>query len=238
MKKLLIEWKHFDKNGSTCTRCSQTGNNLEAVVKQLKEEFAEKDINFQFQETKLPESRMSESNQILIDGVLLEKLVPNIQVGENYCDSCSDLIADPSGCNCRTMKQDEEIYEVIPVDLIKQAIANKLNIKADNKIIERKAMKIQVLGSGCATCKKLFELTKEAVKQLKLDEEVEYSTDVSKIIEMGVMSSPVLAIDGKPALVGFLPDIEKIKGLLMKGDITAEVKKTENGGSCSCGGNC
>ena len=95
-------------------------------------------------------------------------------------------------------------------------------------------MKIQVLGSGCATCKKLYELTQEAVKQLNLDEKVEYITDVSKIIEMGVMSSPVLAIDGKPALVGFLPDIEKIKSLLTTGTDTVEVKKSE----CSCGGKC
>ena len=95
-------------------------------------------------------------------------------------------------------------------------------------------MKIQVLGSGCPTCKKLYELTQEAVKQLNLDEKVEYITDVSKIIEMGVMSSPVLAIDGKPALVGFLPDIEKIKSLLTTGTDTVEVKKSE----CSCGGNC
>jgi len=75
-------------------------------------------------------------------------------------------------------------------------------------------MKIQVLGSGCPTCKKLFELTKQAVAELDLKTEVEYITDVSKIIEMGVMSSPVLAIDGKPVLLGFLPDIEKIKSLL------------------------
>ncbi len=75
-------------------------------------------------------------------------------------------------------------------------------------------MNIQVLGSGCPTCKKLYELTQEAVKQLKLDEKVEYITDVSKIVEMGVMSSPVLAINGKPVMVGFLPDIEKVKDLL------------------------
>lgn len=86
-------------------------------------------------------------------------------------------------------------------------------------------MKIQVLGSGCPTCKKLFELTKEAVKQLNLNDEVEYITDVSKIIEMGVISSPVLALDGKPALVGFLPNIEQIKGVL-------QPRK------CSCGGKC
>lgn len=75
-------------------------------------------------------------------------------------------------------------------------------------------MKIQVLGSGCPTCKKLYELTQEAVKQLKLEEKVEYITDVSKIVEMGVMSSPVLVINGKPVMVGFLPDIEKVKDLL------------------------
>lgn len=75
-------------------------------------------------------------------------------------------------------------------------------------------MKIQVLGSGCATCKSLYELTKKAVSDLGMKEEVEYSTDVSKIVEMGVMSSPVLAVNGKPVMVGSVPDIEKLKDLL------------------------
>lgn len=75
-------------------------------------------------------------------------------------------------------------------------------------------MKIQVLGSGCPTCKELYELTQQAVKELNLHEEVDYVTDISKIIEMGLMQSPVLAIDGKPIAVGFIPDLEKIKNLL------------------------
>jgi small redox-active disulfide protein 2 len=75
-------------------------------------------------------------------------------------------------------------------------------------------MKIQVLGSGCATCKSLYELTKKAVSDLGMKEEIEYSTDVSKIVEMGVMSSPVLAVNGKPVMVGSVPDIEKLKDLL------------------------
>ena len=75
--------------------------------------------------------------------------------------------------------------------------------------MENKTMKIQVLGSGCPTCKKLFELTKQAVEELGLKIEVEYITDIQKIVEMGVMSSPVLAINGKPAIAGFLPDVEK-----------------------------
>lgn len=72
-------------------------------------------------------------------------------------------------------------------------------------------MKIQVLGSGCPTCKKLHEITLQAVNELNLDAEVEYITDIDKIVEMGVMSSPVLAIDGKAVIAGRLPDIEEIK---------------------------
>jgi small redox-active disulfide protein 2 len=77
-------------------------------------------------------------------------------------------------------------------------------------------MKIQVLGSGCPTCKKLYETTKEAVAQLNLKEEVEYVTDISKIVEMGVMQSPVLAVDGKPVIVGSVPNVEKIKSIIME----------------------
>jgi len=95
-------------------------------------------------------------------------------------------------------------------------------------------MKIQVLGSGCPTCKKLHELTQEAVKQLNLNETVDYITDVSKIIEMGVMTSPVLAVDGRPVMVGFVPDVEKIKSLLTQGADSPNTKTSP----CRCGGNC
>jgi len=80
-------------------------------------------------------------------------------------------------------------------------------------------MKIQVLGSGCPTCKNLYELTKKAVEELGISEEVEYLTGqegIEKIIEMGVMQSPVLVVDGKPVMVGFTPDIEEIKKLIQK----------------------
>jgi small redox-active disulfide protein 2 len=77
-------------------------------------------------------------------------------------------------------------------------------------------MKIQVLGSGCPTCKKLFEITKQAAKELNIADEVEYVTDIQQILNMGLMSSPVLAVNGKPALVGFIPKIEEIKKAIQK----------------------
>lgn len=77
-------------------------------------------------------------------------------------------------------------------------------------------MKIQVLGSGCTTCKKLFEITKQAAAQLNLSDEVEYITDIQQILNMGLMSSPVLAVDGKPAFVGFVPNVDEIKKAIVK----------------------
>ncbi|MDD4106730.1 MAG: MTH895/ArsE family thioredoxin-like protein [Candidatus Shapirobacteria bacterium] len=107
-------------------------------------------------------------------------------------------------------------------------------------------MKIQVLGSGCPTCKNLFEITKTAVTELGIDTEVEYSTDISKIIEMGIMQSPVLAIDGKPAMVGS-GNLEKVKEIIKKNqgccdnksscDTNCKPDESEEK-TCSCGGNC
>lgn len=75
-------------------------------------------------------------------------------------------------------------------------------------------MRIQVLGSGCPTCRKLFEAAKQAAAELRLDAEVEYVTDVREIVAMGVMQSPVLAIDGRPVLAGYVPDIRKLKEIM------------------------
>jgi len=101
--------------------------------------------------------------------------------------------------------------------------------------MENKTMKIQVLGSGCSSCKKIFELTKQAVRELGIDTEVEYVTDIQKIIEMGVMQSPVLAINGKPVMTGSTSDIERIKQLIIS---EPDKPVAEKKSSCSCGGNC
>ncbi|MFZ5425031.1 MAG: thioredoxin family protein [Patescibacteria group bacterium] len=75
-------------------------------------------------------------------------------------------------------------------------------------------MKIQVLGTGCPTCKKLYEIVQKVVQNEKLEAEIEYITGtegMQKIIELNQMSSPVLVVDKKVALVGFISDLNKIK---------------------------
>lgn len=80
-------------------------------------------------------------------------------------------------------------------------------------------MKIQVLGSGCPTCKNLYEITKKAIEELGIEAKLEYLTGqegIEKIIEMGLISSPVLVIDGKPVLMGFIDEVEEIKKIILE----------------------
>jgi len=80
-------------------------------------------------------------------------------------------------------------------------------------------MKIQVLGSGCATCATLNEAVNQAVEELGLKTKVEYLTGsegTNKIIELGAMSSPVLTINDQIAMTGYTPDLEKIKQSISK----------------------
>lgn len=77
-------------------------------------------------------------------------------------------------------------------------------------------MKIEVIGSGCQKCQALYENTQKAVASLGIRDKVFYSKDIRKIIEMGVMQSPVLAVDDIPVLVGSVPEFEKIVDIIKK----------------------
>jgi len=70
---------------------------------------------------------------------------------------------------------------------------------------------IQVFGSDCPSCKKLHELTKEAISELNLDIDVEYISDIQKIIDLGLLSAPILMINDKVITAGELPRVEEIK---------------------------
>lgn len=94
-------------------------------------------------------------------------------------------------------------------------------------------MKIQVLGSGCKSCKSLFERTEQLVTELGIDATVEYVNDIQQVVAMGVMSVPVLAIDGRPVSVGVVPEKEELVKLLTgQQSNNTSVAKTENG--CPC----
>ncbi len=75
-------------------------------------------------------------------------------------------------------------------------------------------MKLQVLGTGCANCKRLTENTEKAVQELGLEAPVEKVTDIREIMAFRVLMTPGLAVDGQVKAAGRVPSDEEIKQIL------------------------
>ena len=75
-------------------------------------------------------------------------------------------------------------------------------------------MIVQVLGPGCANCKKLEALAEQAVKETGLAATVEKITDLNVIVGFGVMRTPALAVDGAVKIQGRVPKLDEIKAVL------------------------
>ena len=72
-------------------------------------------------------------------------------------------------------------------------------------------MKIEILGTGCAKCKKVNDNVQKAVDDLGLDIQVEKVEDINQILDYGVMMTPGLVIDGEVKIAGKIPNINQIK---------------------------
>lgn len=77
-------------------------------------------------------------------------------------------------------------------------------------------MNIIVLGTGCAKCKNLEQLTRKVVADLNLSAEVSKEEDIQKIMSYGIMRTPGLVKDGKVILSGRIPSESELKELLTK----------------------
>jgi small redox-active disulfide protein 2 len=75
-------------------------------------------------------------------------------------------------------------------------------------------LKIQVLGSGCQKCEKLLQVTEQAVTELGLGADIIKVTDLREIMELGVMMTPALVVDGKVKVSGRVPGVAEIKAII------------------------
>lgn len=75
-------------------------------------------------------------------------------------------------------------------------------------------MKIQILGTGCAKCDKLYKHAQQAVEACGGDIELEKVTDLTQIMAFGVMTTPALVIDGQVKVTGKVPSVDDIKKMI------------------------
>ena len=75
---------------------------------------------------------------------------------------------------------------------------------------------VKVLGSGCKSCHEQYENAKAAVQALGLNVEVEYITDMEKVMEYGVMSMPAIVVNDQVVSMGKLLKAADVEKLLRK----------------------
>lgn len=75
-------------------------------------------------------------------------------------------------------------------------------------------MQIRVLGPECARCRTLAENAREAVRTSGVDATVEERHDPMEIVQMGILTTPALVIDGELVLAGHVATVPQLQEVL------------------------
>jgi len=75
-------------------------------------------------------------------------------------------------------------------------------------------MNIKILGPGCARCQQLEKNTKDVVKELGIDAEIEEVKDINKIMEYPILTTPGLVINEQLLCAGRVPTKAEITQLI------------------------
>ncbi|MCU0951868.1 MAG: thioredoxin family protein [Burkholderiaceae bacterium] len=71
-------------------------------------------------------------------------------------------------------------------------------------------MKVEVLGTGCANCKRTVQLVEDVAREQGVAIDLVKVDELPKIIAYGVMSTPAVVVDGEVVHAGGVPTREKI----------------------------
>lgn len=72
-------------------------------------------------------------------------------------------------------------------------------------------MLIKILGTGCAKCNRLEQLTREVVAELGLDARFEHVKDMQQIMAYPIMTTPALVVDEEVKVSGRIPSKDEIR---------------------------
>lgn len=72
-------------------------------------------------------------------------------------------------------------------------------------------MKVKILGSGCANCRKLEAVARDAASAAGVEADFEKVTDIQAILAYDVMSTPALVINDKVVASGRIPTKAEVR---------------------------
>lgn len=77
--------------------------------------------------------------------------------------------------------------------------------------------RIEILGPGCARCKETYRVVQHVVETGSLPYDVVKVESMERIVALGLMATPGVAIDGKVVVSGRIPKAEEIRAILTHG---------------------
>lgn len=118
MKKIIVEWFRYEKEGNTCCRCGDSTD----VVRRVVDEFKARniDLDIELKEYSFGEDKIDLSNTVKINGKDIMDILGEKQRVLNACPSCTDLIGKETECN--TYVYEGKIYDSLPDEMLKEAI--------------------------------------------------------------------------------------------------------------------
>jgi len=78
-------------------------------------------------------------------------------------------------------------------------------------------MNIKILGTGCAKCHQLEQVTRDVVKELAIDATVEEVKDIKKIMNYHVLTTPGLVINEELVCSGKVPSKAEVTQFIING---------------------
>lgn len=75
-------------------------------------------------------------------------------------------------------------------------------------------MRVQVLGTGCAKCKRLYAEVEKAIAETGVSADLSKVEKVDEIMKFGVMFTPALVVDGAVKVAGKVPSAAEISAWL------------------------
>lgn len=75
-------------------------------------------------------------------------------------------------------------------------------------------MDIKILGSGCARCQRLEQLTREVAIAQGVTFQLDHVRDPAEIMKYPVIGTPALVVDGEVKAAGRIPSKDELAGWL------------------------
>lgn len=158
MKVMTVLWKRLVKGGETCTRCGDTGRELNAAVAKLAAALQPLGIEPVLETQEIDEAAFktdtSESNRVWIAGKSIEEWL-GADVGMSRCCSvCGDS-------DCRTLKVGGNTYETIPEEqFIKAGLMAASQMVSSASSPDRGAKSCSGSTAGTEPCSPAPEISK------------------------------------------------------------------------------